>query len=144
MDNTQDLLQERLARLENGEPLEACLIGLPPNEVELLRMAAFLHSVDYPPRPAVIVAAQRAKVLEAAKAAKVRNPMSSNHQSRWILPAALSGAVALALIVCVVAGLATAGAVWWKGKQGQVAVDPQTAVLAEARGDVRVQVHGTW
>ncbi|MEK6575946.1 MAG: hypothetical protein AABZ58_16670, partial [Chloroflexota bacterium] len=92
MDNIQDLLQDRLARLENGEPLEACIVGLPEEEAELLRMANLLRSVDYPaPLPAAI-AAQRAKVLEAARATKSRSVMSSNAQPRWVLPVAFSAA----------------------------------------------------
>ncbi len=145
MDNTHDLLQDRLARLENGEPLEGCLTGLPPDEAELLRTAALLRAVDYPaPLPAA-VAAHRAKVLEAARATKSRSVMPSNAQPRWVLPVAFSAAAALALIVCVVAGLAVAGITWWNGKQIQVAAaNPQTAVLAEVRGDVRMEVNDAW
>ena len=145
MDNIQDLLQDRLPRLENGEPLEGCLTGLPPDEAELLRTAALLRAVDYPaPLPAA-VAAHRAKVLEAARATKSRSVMPSNAQPRWVLPVSFSAAAALALIVCVVAGLAVAGITWWNGKQIQVAAaNPQTAVLAEVRGDVRVQVNDAW
>jgi len=66
MMNQEDLLQERLARLENGESLEACLAGLPEEASGLLKIAAMFHSVRFPSRTAEGVAAQRANLLRAA------------------------------------------------------------------------------
>jgi len=137
MDDTQELLQERLARLENGESLESCLTGLSEGEAELLRTALLLRNVDYPTRPASVVAAQRAKLLQIAKQKK---PMPSN--KRWMFPLAFSGAAALALIACL--GLALAGLFWLRQTPGQVVANPHTALLAEVRGDVRVQQNGAW
>ena len=63
--NREDLLQERLDRLEGGEPLETCRVGLPDEEADLLRVAASFRSISYPSRMADHVAAQRASLLRA-------------------------------------------------------------------------------
>jgi hypothetical protein len=158
MDELHDLFQERLARLERGEPLEACLAGLPEEEASLLKMAAQLSAVNYPEQASDSVLAQRAKLLRAAKE---NNAMLI--KPRWVLPAALSGAAAFAFI-CVIAVAALAGYTWLKRSPAtprQVAIvtpsqnggptqivpiaNPQSSALANVRGDVRVQGDdGSW
>ena len=61
-----DLLQGRLERLEGGEPLEVCLVGLPDEEAELLKITASFRSIPYPNRIAGRAAVQRASLLRAA------------------------------------------------------------------------------
>ncbi len=162
MDELHDLFQERLARLERGEPLEACLAGLPEEEASLLKMAAQLSTVDYPEQASDSIAVQRAKLLRAAKE---RNSMSSKESRvapRWALPAILTGAAIVFTCVFVVA--AVAGFAWLRrssltprevavaatpqnGAPAQtVAVaNPQTGALANARGNVKVQGDdGAW
>jgi hypothetical protein len=46
MDPLDDLLAERLTRLEAGEPLELCLAGLPEGEALLLKKASALLIPD--------------------------------------------------------------------------------------------------
>ncbi|MEK7785208.1 MAG: hypothetical protein AAB658_07270, partial [Chloroflexota bacterium] len=70
MDELHDLFQERLARLEQGEPLEACLAGLPEEEASLLKMAAQLSTVNYPEQASGSILTQRIKLLRATRAAK--------------------------------------------------------------------------
>jgi hypothetical protein len=158
MDELHDLFQERLARLEQGEPLEACLAGLPEEEASLLKMAAQLSTVSYPEQATDSVLAQRIKLLRAAKE---KNTMTT--RPRWVLPAALSGAAAFAFI-CVIAVAALAGFSWLRRSPAaprQVAIvtpsqnggptqivpiaNPQSGTLANVRGDVRVQDDdGSW
>ena len=161
MDTLHDLFQERLARLEQGEPLEACLAGLPEEEASLLKMAAQLSTVNYPEQASDSVLAQRMKLLRATRVAKEKNAMTT--RPRWVLPAALSGAAAFAFI-CVITVAALAGFAGLRRSPAaprQVAIvtpsqnggptqivpiaNPQSGVLANARGDVRVQEDdGSW
>ncbi len=161
MDELHDLFQERLARLEQGEPLEACLAGLPEEEASLLKMAAQLSTVNYPEQASGSILTQRIKLLRATRAAKEKNAMTI--KPRWVLPAALSGAAAFAFI-CVIAVAALAGFAWLRRSPAtprQVAIvtpsqnggptqivpiaNPQSGTLANVRGDVRVQSDdGSW
>ncbi len=158
MDELHDLFHERLARLEQGELLEACLAGLPEEEASLLKMAAQLSTVNYPEQASDSALAQRTKLLRAAKE---KNAMTT--RPRWVLPAALSGAAAFAFI-CVIAVAALAGFAWLKRSPAtprQVAIvtpsqnggptqivpiaNPQSGTLANVRGNVRVQGDdGSW
>ena len=70
----EELLQERLARLEAGEPLEACLDGLPDDVAGAMRSAGALRSIRFPSRSAERVAAQRASLTRAAQ--EQRAPVS--------------------------------------------------------------------
>ncbi len=109
----QDLLQERLERLEGGEALEACLVDLPDQEADLLKVAATLRSIPYPSRMEERAAQQRGSLLRAASQ---RNPRASSGTSqptwrfRWswtpprALPELLALATACALILALCAG----------------------------------------
>lgn len=146
--NTEDRLQERLTRLEAGEPLEACATDLSAEEVELLRTAAQLRSVEYPQREAARVARQRAGVLRAAQMHAKTSPNSSYYgyyksnsrpaekvRSFWSwLTATPKPAFALAAIaVAVIAVVALKPSA---SPPAQVADRPSTAVvpIAEATG----------
>ncbi len=109
----QDLLQERLERLERGEPLETCLVDLPDPEADLLKVAASFRSIPYPSRMAESVAVQRANLVRAAIAhnnpASRRAPQAASHPRwSWTRPMALLGplmlAAACALVLAFVAG----------------------------------------
>jgi len=131
MKNLEELLQERLERLEAGEALEACLADLPEDEADLLRMAAMLRKVQYPERAPEVVADQRANVLKlAAEEKKVHNRLSHRVDKALerfrlprLLPLAVSlGAVAF-LFVCVLVVLIGAGFVWRSYQGAQLAQD---------------------
>ncbi len=68
MSTREDLLQERLEQLEAGYPLEACLVGLPEEEAEALKLAAKLRELARAEQSRAVVAAQRAALLNAAAA----------------------------------------------------------------------------
>lgn len=48
MSNREDELQERLEQLESGQNLADCVAGLPPEEAELVHLAAELQTAAYP------------------------------------------------------------------------------------------------
>jgi hypothetical protein len=156
MDDLPDLLQERLARLEGGEPLEACLAGLPEDEAALLKMVAALSQIDYPERAAERVAAQRATLLRTAKERKNTMTPESKPKSRWVLPAVAASGLAALTLICLAVAIAAAGFVWLRRSPQQVALsntpsetavvaNPQTTTLAEVRGLVKVQNEsGQW
>ena len=108
----QDVLQERLERLEGGEPLETCLVGLPNEEADLLKVAASFRAIPYPSRTAERAAEQRAGLLRAASqrhrqmSPKVPQP-ASRFPWNWTRPKALpellalAGACALILMLCI-------------------------------------------
>jgi hypothetical protein len=163
-----DRLQEHIARLEAGEPLDTVLADLPQDEADLVRMAAALQAVPYPARTESTVAVQRAQLLRAAQAQQGKTKMTSQPippspaPPRWTLFAALAGVAAFALL-CVF-GLLSAGTFWLWNSGGLArnpfsnpfviaptsapiaqAPDPQTAVLRDARGVVEVQASdGSW
>lgn len=72
MKEEEELLQDRLERLETGESLEVCLAGLPGQEAALLRLASAMRQIRYPARDGDVVASQRADLL---KRARERNAM---------------------------------------------------------------------
>lgn len=161
MMNSEDILQERLARLEAGEPLEAVLTGLPEAEAGLVRMAASLRVVSQAAYPEDRVVAQRRQLLRAAQANAENRP----RRVGWAWPMALAGVATV--FVCALLTVGLAGATWWwlrspasvaqnstsvptvKSTPDPTAVvqadDPQSAVLTEARGLVEVQdAEGRW
>ena len=163
----EDRLQERLARLESGESLEACLAGLPEEEIGLVSAAAAIRSVAVPRRAADRVAAQRAELLRAASE---RRAMRS--QTGWrsrvariaALPRVPALAVAGAAIFALVAGVLIlrqpAGAPPPAAPQATDALyvvrlpivhsaitapDPRSAIVSQARGLVEVDTgDGRW
>ena len=169
MNPLDDLLQERLARLEAGEPLETCVAGLLEEEATLLKKAALLRALSEIHPAAEKVAAQRTELLRAA-----RKDMYMTTQNRkpairpqiWLAGLAVSAA---ALFVCVLIASAIAGTTWLRrsSQPSDVAqnptpqfpwgfitqitepslepANPQTGVLRDARGVVEVQsADGSW
>jgi hypothetical protein len=67
MKTPEDLLQEQLERLEAGEPLEYCLVGLSAGEAELLQTAAALRQLPYPHTNQHAIASQRAHLMQLAQ-----------------------------------------------------------------------------
>ncbi len=66
MDNSEELMQQRLERLKAGDPLEVCLAGLTKEDAEALKLAAALIELPSPEQADEVVAAQKALVMEAA------------------------------------------------------------------------------
>jgi len=121
MNQLDNLLEERLTRLEAGESLELCLVGLPDDEAALLKKAALLRAIADAEPAADKVTAQRNELLRLAQQNKkmtsqVRNTPSS--RPRWLLPTvAFSSLVALTL-VCMLVVSAGSGLIWlWQQSQ---------------------------
>lgn len=66
MSDLANLLQQRLAQLEAGAPLEACLEGLVAEEAVLLRLAADIRQVYIPEQNDLRVAAQYHHLMQVA------------------------------------------------------------------------------
>jgi hypothetical protein len=172
MRQPEELLQERLERLEAGKPLEACLAGLPEDEADLLKLAAGLCEVHYPTPDSAVVTAQRAALLrQATKEEKAMRAQSSLQMEQrparsrpgWLLPlTAISGAIAC-LLICVLVTVMGVGVAWWSlqspdearlargpvseptSESTSAVPNPQSAVLTDVRGLVEVQARaGTW
>ncbi|MGQ0600268.1 MAG: DUF5666 domain-containing protein [Anaerolineales bacterium] len=170
--NREDMLQECLARLEAGEPLEAYLAGLPDDDALLLKKAVRLRETTDTALTSARIAAGRRELLKLVQQKQSPPSLSTwlnKLQPRWVLPAALAGG-AFAVFSCLVifsllAGLA---GLQWINSPSNVAQnptpatgvgtgpsplaptatpapDPESAMLAEARGRVEVQdSSGSW
>ncbi len=66
MDELAELFQERIERLERGEPVEVCLAGLPEAEARALRLIADIRAFSAADAEAASIADQRALVLGTA------------------------------------------------------------------------------
>src|SRR4030043_384086 len=66
MSSPEDILHDRLLRLEEGEPLEACLQGVPPEIKQALEIAYKLRHLEWSGQNIQAVAAQRSKLLSLA------------------------------------------------------------------------------
>ncbi len=115
--NVEDQLQDRLARLADGESRETCAADLPADEAELLKVVTTLQSMTYPAQTADSIAAQRARLLKAATARRgapllfARTPISFRRgwsmlttRPRFTKFVALSAALGAVLVV-IIAGL---------------------------------------
>jgi len=105
MDTLDNVLEERLARLQGGESLEECLAGLPEDEALLLKKAATLRTIASTTSVSNRFAAQRHELLRLVKE---NNKMSSKPsslvnivRSRWVFPVAVASS-AFAVLTCVV------------------------------------------
>ncbi|MFQ5399953.1 MAG: DUF5666 domain-containing protein [Anaerolineae bacterium] len=84
MRELEDLFQERLERLEAGEPLELCLKGLPEQEAGLLKFAAMLRQAPYPERDPARATSQRSSLLDfAARQASPHIEIPELYQEGW-------------------------------------------------------------
>jgi len=117
----EEKLHSRLEQLDAGQPLEACLVGLPQDEATLLELADALRQVPYPGRDPGVVAVQRAQLLRlAAKEAQMATRSTQEAEKRsvrsrpnWLGPlVAFSGAV-VALCMCALIATMGAGVAWW-------------------------------
>ncbi|MCI0549414.1 MAG: DUF5666 domain-containing protein [Anaerolineae bacterium] len=158
MNSLDNLLEERLARLEGGEPLEVCLADLPEDEALLLKKAAMLRTMASTTSVSNKFAEQRRELLQLAsqknRTPSVASTAVSKTRTRWVFPVALAGG-AFAVFTCFIVFSLLAGltGLRWLNQpylnqpQGIAleAPDPQSAVLEDARGLVEVQdSNGAW
>ena len=76
MTELEDIFQQRLEKLEAGEPLAACQRGLPLTEAALLELAVGLREMEAPVRAPAELAAQRAQLLALAEKNAAGSPSS--------------------------------------------------------------------
>ena len=125
MNELEDLFQEKMEQVEAGEPLEVCLIGLPAEDAELLRLATMLRDVPYPQRDSEVVINQRAGLLRTAiKERTMTNQSTPTTHSgtlwdslrqwlqgrtafEWAVGALLAPALVILLVATVFAGLSS-------------------------------------
>ncbi|MBE2221720.1 MAG: FecR domain-containing protein [Anaerolineae bacterium] len=108
MNEQDDILQERLERLEAGESLAACQAGLSAEDAELLQLAAQLQQIQAPVPVAASVAAQRAALLSAAPP-----PVTESEKVGFFVllanffnsPVRMAGAMAVVVVVMLAIGL---------------------------------------
>ena len=65
MNQTEDLLQELIEQLENGEPVDDVAADLPAEEAEVIRLIAALKQAPAPAVDEALIAAQEAQLLTA-------------------------------------------------------------------------------
>src|SRR5574341_622524 len=121
MNSLDNVLQERLARLEAGEPLEACVAGLPEDEAILVRRAARLRATQASGLASDKAAAQRRELLKLAKEKSKMDSQSAQRPSRprWLLPAIGLSSVAALILVCALVASAASGLFWlWQKSRG--------------------------
>jgi hypothetical protein len=135
MKNSEDTFQERLEKLEAGEPLTTCQAGLPSEEAELLQLAAQLQQIETPVPAAAHVAAQRAELLAATPPPALNNQMEET--GFWALltsffntPTRMAGAAVFAVLVLIAIGL------WANRPSGTPqltqTIDKETAVFIDS------------
>jgi len=81
MKQTEDYLQELVERLEGGESVADCVVGLPAQEAEVMQLINAMQIVSFPEEDELVVAAQEAKLLAAAKA-----QFSGDHEQEAEMP----------------------------------------------------------
>ena len=154
MDMFDNLLEERLAWLERGEPLDMCLADLSEEDAVLLKKAAALRTIASSTPASNKIAQHRQELLQFAREnSKMSSKSSAGNRSRprWLFPAALAGS-AFAVFTCFVifalaAGLTGLGlsSLHLPGGAAPKASDPQSAMLEDLQGFVEVQDEsGTW
>lgn len=82
MNEQEQLINDRLEQLEAGGDLEACLIGLPSDAAQSIRLAASLRRMDMPPMSEETAVSQRAALLRLAMAENTK-PVESASPTAW-------------------------------------------------------------
>lgn len=77
MTDFETILQERLEKLEAGEPLHDCLADLPQDEADALQLAANLRQLSLPVATAETAVVQRAALLRLAQDGRLAPATSS-------------------------------------------------------------------
>lgn len=129
-------LQERLERLEAGDALADCQVGLPPEQAELLALAWALRQVSVPGQPEDRTAAQRRTLMHQAQERKVMEhptetaPESGGNRNwpGWLIPAGLGAAALSAILFIGLAILVVAGLFLFRGGRADKDTTPSRTV----------------
>lgn len=134
MSELEQVLQERIEQLEKGEPLEACLAGLPEQEASALRLIASVRGLPVDNIDQASITAQRAEVLKVA--AKELTPSATPSSpstppllaqlQTWLDWLLTRRELAAGLAFVFIASLL--GVIWLGLSRGQA--DDETAVVA--------------
>jgi len=145
MNQMNDGLQERLSRLEAGEPLEVVLHGLPEAEANLVKLAESLRKMPYPVPTDSAMAAQRKQLLHTAQERKIMTtqPKAGLTSRPWVWAAGLIGS----LFVCALAVAGFTGAMGLGLFRGGSLEAPNanSGILLGAQGLVEIKApEGEW
>lgn len=137
MNEFDDLLQERLEQLENGASLAESVAGLPPEEVELLQLAAQLREMEAPAPAAASIAAQRVAVLSTVQPIAKPQPEQTGF---WAFLMSFFHSPARAVGVVALAGFILMFLTFWAGRPsspGRLAQEltKDTAVAETSAGE---------
>ncbi len=109
--NHEDLLQERLEMLEAGQPLDACLAGLPSELAEALQMAVVLREEIVPVLAAPTAAQQRAGVVALASQTltmpaptlgeRIAAWFKARTATEWVFTAVMAPALTVLLVALI-------------------------------------------
>jgi len=127
VNDLEQQLQAGLESTEAGEPLEKILEGMPENEAELLKLAASLRQLEFPPQDHTSVSAQHNRLIQKAEKEKIMSKPSQTRLLRWLLPAAAG----IFILVCLAAGVVAAGIGWFASRNAGVAENPTTVSTGE-------------
>ena len=140
MTQAEDLLQELVEQLENGEAAEAIAIGLPAPEREVVRLIAAIRDVPFPEEDETVIAAQEARLLAAAQDQfpVMARPTANDtpvtavilaHIQEWVNLLRTRRELAFGLAsVLVIALLAIGWLGWSRGQSGDVPANEDTLV----------------
>jgi ferric-dicitrate binding protein FerR (iron transport regulator) len=114
--NQQDqILQEYLKALENGQSLESLLQDIPDEAQELiplLQLTAQIQQLPHPEQPPLQAASQQRRVLAAAQKDSARRQASGNQSwQKWLLAGGLVGVLGLIFALVLVTTAAAFAAV---------------------------------
>ena len=161
----EDLLQERLERLEAGETLADCLEGVPEDIAVSLRTAARLSDLDWPTRNPELVTAQRSGVMKAIqKKPAYQEGLIEGQPEKpnnfWTTGFIISAMVAVVVVVIACISVSVLGGTLWFVNRNRISVaeklplfaekapasgHPEEAALLEVRGLVEVlDKYGEW
>ena len=140
---SEEALQERLERLEAGEPLEACLVDSSADEADLLKLATMLREMQHPERDRDVVIAQRAELLRLAAGEGGTKPRSSQAgvktplraSPRWLRPLAAFSAAMAVLCLCTFVATVGTGVAWWASRDG-LAQNPLPLSISTSEADL--------
>jgi hypothetical protein len=77
MSSPDNILHERLLRMEAGEPIASCLQGVPQEISQTLKIAVKLRHLEWPEQSAQAISAQRSKLLSNDFRDTLQNQMNN-------------------------------------------------------------------
>lgn len=132
MNDIEEILQERIERLERGEPVEVCLAGLPEAEARALRLIADIRALALVDAEAESIADQRALVLgTAVTRLRPSTPPTTSPPLIAQLQGWLDGLLSrreLAAGLAIILIVALLSVVWLGLSRGQTGRDAETVI----------------